>query len=86
MSEKFEGEPEFRKFLAAVKMLAPNTQNSYVSYLNKIADGAGGHVCPACLYDELTLAGILDRMELTEKQHNDLRSAGRAYITCFKAN
>lgn len=84
MTSRFEGETEFRDYLARVKLRRPNTRDSYVSYLNKMADGNGGHVCPGCLSDERSLAEMLDQMILTEKQHNDLRSAARAYISCFK--
>ena len=84
MSNRFEGEIDFRQYLTQVRRRTVNTQNSYVSYMNKLADGNGGHVCPGCLYDDRTLADILNQMALTEKQHNDLRSAGRAYYACFK--
>lgn len=83
MSNRLEAEPDFREYLARAKRLTPNTQNSYVSYMNSLADGNGGHICPGCLHDELTLVRMLDQMSLTQKQHNDMRSAGRAYIACF---
>lgn len=86
MDNQFEGEAEFRQYLTRVRRLKANTQNSYVSYMNKLSDGNGGHICPGCVYDDRTLAEILDRMVLTEKQHNDLRSAGRAYYSCFKGD
>ena len=86
MDNRLEGESDFRQYLARVKRLSANTQNSYVSYMNKLADGNGGHICPGCLYDERTLLDMLNQMALTEKQHNDLRSAARAYISCFKAD
>ena len=86
MDNGFEGEADFRKYLTQVRRRTVNTQNSYISYMNKIADGNGGHVCPGCLYDERTLGLLLDQMMLTEKQHRDLRSAGRAYFACFKGD
>ena len=84
MDNRFEGEADFRQYLTRVRRLTVGTQNSYASHMNKLADGNGGHICPGCVYDERTLADILDRMDLTEKQHNDFRSAGRAYYSCFK--